>query len=683
MGILRKAAEFARRARALRGRTRLDRELSEEIAQHVEMRRQQLVADGMDPRDAAFEARRAFGNIAAIREETRDMRSFPSLDALMQDVRFGARLLARTPVFTAVAVLSLATGIGSAVAVFNVADAVLLRPLPVRAPEQLRGFRIDIRMGAAVKTVSGVAESSLEGIQRGSDFADFVGFRIADDVALEAGGGAAARQARVEFVSANYFDVLGVSASAGRLLTARDRQGPPTPVVVSERLWRSTFAADPAVPGRTITLNGQPAVVTGVVRRFSGLVADRPADIFAPLEASHLIDPTVSNFVVTLVGRLHPGVATPVAEQKLAALYPVAIPSMSKGVELRATLPDASRGVSSARAALERPLWLGLALVGVLVLIACANTGGLLLSRFIARQGEFGVRVAIGAGRWRLARQLSVEALLVAMMAASVGLLIGWASAPLLMRVMPETGSQVAFELRFDARLVAFTVLLTAACAVGAAAASVFRLWTSDPSVLLTSETRYTVKGSRRVAKVLIAAQVACSLLLIVGAVSMAQTLTNLRRVPLGFEPERTFVVNVNATGLANPAAMAAYHARLHERIASAPGVGRATMAQVGILTVSSTIGTVDVPGFSPASDEDRISRMFFVGPGYFETLGMPLVAGRSLIVGRRRCACCRRQSAVRNVLLRVGVRRDRARRESRRAHCRRRRRCALQHPAR
>ena len=568
MDLLGNPLPLVRRIRAALTRRRLDDELREEIADHIERRRRELVDAGMDPRDAAFEARRMFGNATVIRERTRDMRSFRPLDSLTQDARFGARVLLRTPLFSAVAIMSLALGIGAAVAVFTVADAVLFRPLAVREPQDLRAFRIEMRMGASSKIVSGVPAESLPAIQQGADFADFIGFRLSDDVAAGVDGSGASQPTRVEFVSANYFDVLGVPAATGRLLGSQDDVSAPTPVVISEQLWRARFNQDPGVLGRTISLNGHPTVVVGVTR-FRGLVAERASDVFAPLKASS-IDPTQSNFVVMLVGRLRPGVSVAVAEQKLASLYRVSMPG-PKGAELHATLEDASRGVSGARGALEKPLRLGLLLVAVLVLVACANTGGLLLSRFASRQGEFGVRLAIGAGRGRLARQLAVEAFVVSAAAGCIGLFLGWLAAPLFVAIMPETGSQAAFELRFDVRLVLFTFAVTVMCAGGAAAASLFRLWRSDPSALLNTESRTVATGSRRITRILIAAQVAASLLLVVGAVSMARTLVNLQRVPLGFDSDRTFVVTVNATGLAPASEMSAYHARLHERISAVP----------------------------------------------------------------------------------------------------------------
>ena len=619
-----------RRALAVFRRSRIDRDLREELEGHVDLRRRQLIEDGMDPEAARREAARMFGNVTALREASRDAWAFPRFESLLQDVRFGLRLLAQTPLFTSVAVLSLAVGIGAAVAIFNIADAVLFRPLPVRAPQELRAFRIEMRMGAASKKVFGVPEPALASVQQGADFADYIGFRTVDDVALDAGAGATSRLVRIELVSPRYFDTLGVIPVIGRFFLAHE-DASARAAVLSERLWRSAFNADPSVLGRTVTLNGHPVTVTGIAREFRGLMVDRQVDVFVPLAATGAVHPPSAQMPVMLVGRLRPGVTTAEAEQKHAALYRVAMPSLGKEIELHPQLLDASRGVAETREEFERPVTLGLWLAAVLVLVACANTGALMLARFVSRRGEFGVRVAIGAGRARLARQLSIEALLVALLAAGAGLLIGWLAAPLLLRLMPHTETAAAFELRFDTRLVAFTIVLAVACAAGAVSASLFRLWRSDATSLLSAESRATVEGSRRVTRGLIAAQVACSLLLGVGAISMARTLLNLRHVALGFDPQRTFVVDVNAAGLVDERTAAAYHGALHDRIAALPGVERSTMAQIGILTTAATVGTVDVDGFTPVTDEDRIARMFFIGPDYFETLGIPVIAGRTL----------------------------------------------------
>ena len=207
-----------------------------------------------------------------VREELRDGWGFPRLESLMQDVRYGARILRRAPGFTMVAVLSLSLGIGAAAAVFNLADAVLFRPLSVRDPDSLRHFRVSMGIGAGPgvkKQVFGAAPAEIEEMRRTADFADLLAFRTVDDIPLATSGGDA-HMVRVELVSSHYFSVLGVPAQAGRLLDAGDRGNSPVPVVISERFWRGAMAADPAAVGRSVLLNGGPASIVGIARDFRG-----------------------------------------------------------------------------------------------------------------------------------------------------------------------------------------------------------------------------------------------------------------------------------------------------------------------------------------------------------------------------------------------------------------------------
>ena len=630
MDPLGKAALLIRRARNCLDRGRVDDDLREEMLNHLELRRRQLEQEGMDPADAHWAARRAFGNATTLREDAREVWRVRLIDSLAKDIRFAGRFLRRSPLFTAVAVMSLSIGIGASVAVFKIADAVLFRPLAVRAPSELRSLNVVLSAGPATKRMGGADDETFRRIAA-AGFADFAGVRTADEVTFESGG--TSRLERVQFVSSNYFDVLGTTLNPGRGLSASDDGLHPLPIVVSDRLWRAAWDADEQTVGRVVHLNGKAAIVVGIVRRFRGVTADRPADVFAPLSAALVVEPTLSNSVVQIIGRVHAGVAKAEAEEKLKVLFIGPGPAMFRGAELSVTLDDASRGLSSSREELERPLWLGLLLVAVLLLVACANTGGLLLSRFAARRGEFRVRMAIGAGRWRLARQLLVEATLLAAVSAIAGLIIGELCAPLLMALIPgHQGGLPSFDLTIDGRVAIFTVTVAAFAALTSAAASLIKLRRAESLSLLDGESRSSAAGTQRLTRILIAAQVGCSLLLVVGAVSMGRTLIHLRQVPPGFDPDQTFTVTVNASGLVMPGQASAYHARLNQLIAALPGVRRATLAQLGPLTSATTVGSVDISSTSSAPEADRIVRMFFVGPDYFETLGMPLVAGRGIL---------------------------------------------------
>ena len=610
-------------------RGRRDDELEQELRLHLELAAEDARRRGDTPEEAARAARIRAGGVPPAMDALRDQRSLVWCEHAMQDVRYGTRLLWRSPSFTAVAVLSLALGIGSTAALFNIADAVLFRSLAVKAPRELHEVRATMSLGAATKVVSSVSEDTLDAMQRGADFAELVGFRTLDDGRLAGVG-----PMRVELVTGNYFEVLGVTPAAGRLLTGSDVGSGQVPIVISERVWRSWFAADPNIGGRPATLNDASAVVIGVARAFRGLLAERPADVMVPAAAGRLIDPATAASGLRLVARLRAGVSTPVAEQRMAALYwdVISKDPLLRGGEVRVTLPDASRGASDARESLQRPVVLGLALVGVLLAVACANTGGLLLARLTSRSGEFGVRIAIGAGRARLLRQLIVEALLLAAMAAAAGLLVARVAAPVLLRSIPLTSMPADFEVRFDWRLVAFTAAIAAVAALVAGGASLLHLRRTDTSAILTLNSRLIVRGRRRMTEILIATQVACSLLLLVAAGAMTRTLINLGRVDPGFDAGGIIAISVDATGrTADARSLPAYYARLQERIASAPQVAGVSFAQIGLMTNAATTGTVEIAGWSPAADADRWVRMFFVGPDFFETLGMPLLAGNGI----------------------------------------------------
>jgi predicted permease len=560
------------------------------------------------------------------------MRKFATLDALMQDISFGTRLLRRSPTFTLVAVLSLAAGIGSTAAVFDIADAVLLRTLTVASPHRLREFRAFVGLGPSIKQLTSVPEDALSTIRNGARFGQVFGFRTVDDAVLS-GDGAEQQALRIEFVSDNYFEALGIVPAAGRTLTRDDARTAPVPAVLSERLWRTVFASDAHIAGRPVTLNGTPSIVVGVARSFRGLLAERPADVMVPEWAGALIDPPTTRAGLRIMVRLHPGISPSAAEAQMASLYKHSAPNpMLRNADIRVTLRDAGRGVSGARETLERPLSLGLALVGVLLLVACANTGGLLLVRFASRSGEFGIRLAIGAGRGRLMRQVIVEALLLAVLSAIAGLLAARIAAPLLLRLIPVASVPPDFELRFDWRLALFTGAVATVAALVATAAPLFRLMRSNTSAILTANTRSIVRGRRRLTELLIAAQVACSLLLLVAAGAMARTLINLAHVDPGFDATGVVALTIDAGGRTrDEKSLREYYARLHERLAAAPQVLRVSSAQSGLMTNAATTGTVDIAGWSPRTDDDRWVRLFWVGPDFFDVLHMPMIAGSGI----------------------------------------------------
>jgi hypothetical protein len=261
-------------------RERLDEQLREEIDQHIELRERALVGEGMSPRDAAYEARRRFGNLLKIREQARDIRAFPAVDSLLQDLRLGLRRMRRAPAFAAAAIVPLALGIGAATAVFAIVEAVLLRTLPVRDPAALFEYRAEAPV--IRKELDLLSPAVFEEVRRFVDYAHPAGFRSLPEADLAAGG-LETRPAAVELVTDGYFEVVGALPLAGRMLDAQDA---PATAVLSEHLWRTRLGADPAILGRVVTINGARVAVVGIVRGFRGLVVERPADVFLPVRVA-------------------------------------------------------------------------------------------------------------------------------------------------------------------------------------------------------------------------------------------------------------------------------------------------------------------------------------------------------------------------------------------------------------
>ena len=628
MGFLRDPLQLLRRLAARARRARLDDELRDEIAQHIAMRERQLIDAGMNPSDAAYEARRMFGNALAVRERAQHVWSLGAVETLAQDVRFAGRLFSRTPAFTATVVLSLALGIGAAAAVFQFADALLFRPLSVRAAGELWSFRAVQRLGAAEKIVGGVDDVTFARMQAQGAFAQVAGSRAVPEVTVQDPSWSAA--VRAEAVSSNYFEVLGLGLATGSFPAHPATATGVVPVMLSERLWRGAFSADAGAIGRLIAVNGRPAVISGVLRGFRGLNVDQPADLFVPLAASAALN-YIADAPIRLVLRVGKETSSAEAEQRLAALYQATSDKIIPGAHVVVQLLPAGHGLSAARDRLARPAMLGLTLAFVLLLMASANAGGLLLARLASRRGEFAVRLAIGAGRARLVRQLMVEALLLGVFAAAAGLCAGSVGGPLLAASIPSA-TPIDYDLRVDGRLLAFTAATSLIAALTAVGASVLRLVRADVSALLASESRTMLPGSRRSTRLLIAAQITCTMLLLVGAAALTRTLLNLRDVPAGFAVHELFAIDIDAGGSANdPAAVTDYLARLLDAVSTAPLVASASLAQFGLMVDGQTTGTIRVSGFNPPSDEDRWVRMYFVGPRYFETVGMPLLLGRDV----------------------------------------------------
>ena len=571
---------------------------------------------------------------------------------IASDLRFAGRMLAKNPGFSAVIVLTLALGIGANTAIFSLMDQVLLRPLPVRAPQEL-------------VLLEG------EGIFTG-DSEDRPTFSYPMYLALRDGGGAAfqglvaryeaettmgwrGRTERVstEAVSGNYFAELGLTPALGRALTPDDDRTPGAhPVVMlGHAFWTRRFAGNRDLLGKTLAVNGQPMTVIGVAPAgFEGLEVGRAADLFVPITMRRTLTPTRDASVfewrsrwLKLVGRLGPGVDARRAKAAIDVVYRQALHEdvktlahypperreqfLAKQIELR----PGTGGFSQLRADVTAPLVVLMGMVGLVLLIACGNVANLLMARATARQKEVAIRLSLGAGRGRLVRQLLVESLVLSLLGAAAGVFVAAWTGDLLLRALPFDDAARVLSAEPDLRVGLFTL------AVGVLTGLVFglapALQLTRPAVAhtLKDEAASVVGGSGgRLRRGLVVAQVALSLLLLVGAGLFARSLQNLRALDPGFQADRlvSFSVNPSLSGY-DGARVQAFAVRVQEELAALPGVTSAAHSTGRLMTNSAWRRTVKVEGKERRDGEDWSPQNSLIGPGFFDTVGVPLLAGR------------------------------------------------------
>ena len=482
------------RLRALFSRRRAERELDEELSFHLAMETEKNRARGVDPREAGRMARREFGGVEHFREECRDARGLSALENLVRDVRYGARVLGRTPVFTAVAMASLAIGIGANTAVFSLVDTVLLRSLPVKHAEELVvlgwGANHSLRINTTYSVSSGGGARGrwhtnvfswpmFESARRSGILAETIGYSQLPRLNVMTNG-----ESRVTggmAVSGNYFSGLGVRMALGRPLVADDdSEGGTTAAVISYRLWERAFGLDPAVVGRTMYINRRPYQVVGVTARefygisVTGLFLAPEIDVTLPIQMKEQIDgaPDRGNewrsadlCWVQMMGRLKPGSGAASVAAQLSPLVLANLPEAA-AADLRGEAPkvDAepgSHGLEYGRTRFRDPLKVMAGVVGLALLMACANLAGLLLARAAARRQEITIRLAVGAGRWRLVRQLLVESALLSAGGAAAGLLLGRWGLQALLAIARAGRFSLPVDIHLDLRVLGFAAAVS------------------------------------------------------------------------------------------------------------------------------------------------------------------------------------------------------------------------------
>jgi predicted permease len=580
------------------------------------------------------------------------------------DLRFGARLLAHKPAFTAVAALTLALGIGANTAIFTLFDAVLLRSLPVRDPARLVLFNASPGEGTSTgdpptgrwRLVSAevydflrkqpLPYESLAAFRSGETQ---VSFRLAGDTE----GAGPVQRAQAHLVSGTYFAVMGVSSALGRVFTSDDDRtiAPPT-AVVSHGFWNTRLNADASIVGQVAILNGTAFTIVGVAPpEFFGERVRRPADFWVPLAFQPQIELRPSYldrtdaYWLNVIGRLRPGerhsrteaaqtATTASLRQFLTnAAGAKLTPAREREIqESRIELDDGAGGISVLRQRYSRPLQILLGVVLLVLLIACANVGTLLLARAAARQGEMSVRMALGATRGRLLRQLLTESLLLAALGAACGVVLAsWVVRALLALVVSPTAP---VQATLNGPVLAFTLAIAVGAGMVFGIAPALRAGRVDLVTAMKSGGRAIAPGHRRLggAELLVAAQIAVSLVLLVGAGLFARSLLNLQQQPLGFDRDHVLLARLNPRLAAyTPANVNGLYRQLYDRLNALPGVRSATLASYSPLSGSTSQSSATIEGYTPKPGEHVALETIFVGPSYPDTLGIPLVQGRAI----------------------------------------------------
>jgi len=629
--------------RLLRGR-RLERELDAELSDHLARQVADYVAAGVSEADARRRARLEFGGLEQTKEHCRDARGTRLVDDLVQDLRYGLRVLRRSPAFTAVAVASLALGIGANTAIFTLVDALVLRSLPVPEPARL------------VRLAGGSWTNAIWEAIRDRDRQ--LGFEAAafSETRFDLAAGGEADLAQGLFASGAFFEVMGVPALLGRTLTPADDQrggGAEGPVaVISHAFWQRRFGGAASAVGGTLSLNGVAFTVVGVASPgFFGPSVGRSFDVAVPIGTVDLVQGRAggrgwlderSTWWLDVLARLEPGRSVAEATAALRAAQPqvreAALPGGWAAEDLAQFLGEplslvpAASGFSDLRREYERPLLAVMAVVALVLLVACANLASLLLARASARRHELGARLALGAGQWRLARQLLTESLLLAVPGSLLGLLFARAGSALLVAQLTSRQGLVSLDVSLHWRVLLFTSGVTLATVLLFGVAPALRARRLSPSAAIRPGARGVLgAGPRAIGRPLVVVQVALSLVLVFAAGLFLRTFVRLAHRDLGFDRGPLLLVNLDAQRSEASAAggRGALFARAREAAAAVPGVAEAAVSAIPPVSGMGWNGPVELEGGIPRAGRERFSWYNAVSPGYFRSYGTPLLAGR------------------------------------------------------
>jgi putative ABC transport system permease protein len=642
----------------LRGMTRrasVEQEMNAEIRFHIESYAQDLVRSGVAPDEAMRRARLEFGAVEAKKEECRASLGLRMWDELRGDLRYSLRLLRKSPGFAAVIIATLALGIGANTAIFTLVDAIVLRFMPVQHAEQL--YQVN-RLSPGDGDPSPVFTNPLwESFRDRQDV--FSSAAAWGDTEFNLARGGEERNADGTWVNGDYFATLGVRPALGRLISAADdRRGCPAIAVLSYNFWQQHYGGSATAVGSTLSLNSQLFEIVGVAAPgFYGMEVGRKFDVAAPICATALMDgakPRLEHrswWWLTVVGRIKDGISPQQLQARLRELSPQVMEStippkwdaaaQTKYREALLMAKPAGSGISwSVRQQFQQPLFVLMVLVGVVLLIACANIASLLLARAAQQQREIAVRLALGATRMRLVRQLLAHCVFLSLAGAVAGALLARWGTTLLVTALSTSRTKVFLELTPDWRVLAFTVAVAVLTGILFGVLPALKARKVPLTAAMRGDAAVHSDHRSGLRKAIVASQVAMSLILLVTAGLFLRSFDKLLSLNPGFDKKNVLLVTADLKPTAiKPEQQAPLLDQIQERIASIPGVTSISRSHITPLShmVWNDVVASDVP--NAPKGNDALSMMNFATPGFFATMRMPLLAGRDFTEGDSKTA--------------------------------------------
>ena len=576
------------------------------------------------------------------------------LGTLWQDTRFAARMLIKKPGFTIVALLTLALGIGANTTIFSITDQVLLRSLPVERPNELVLLRSPGPKSGRVFSDGDPATSFSypmfkELRQRGQDV---ISLAARFPISISVSGQGNTERVDGELVSGNYFQVLGVTPAIGRTFSSEDETAPgaDTVAVLSYGYWKRRFGADASILNKTLVVNGASLTVVGVSRaNFTGVQVGQSPDIFIPVTMKAAMTPNwdglaeASDYWLAILGRVRPQFTTTRAQAALSPTYRAVLESQSQTMKMSADakerfvskpilLDPGAQGRQILQRDLRQPLLILMGMVALVLLISCANLASLLLARGATRQREMALRLALGALRGRLVRQLLTESFLLALLGGVLGLLLGLWTLNLLVASIPQSYGAVGLQSQADTSVLAFTIAVSAITGILFGLAPAIRSTRGSIQNTLKEHGSSVSEGAGNIGlrKALLVSQIAVTTMLLIGAALFARSLQSLKQVDLGVQADNIVEFSISPElNRYTPTQTAAFADRLRDSIAALPGVHSVSAAEIPLLANDNSSSNITVEGYNPSEHEDMDVQENFIGPAFFSTLGVPLQDGR------------------------------------------------------